>query len=281
MGGQLGHAPRARREHTHPMTERTLLYTYGIIPPGFDASGAPRGVEDTAVSVLPAGPFSALVSRVPEGAFAPAVVEARSADMEWVTPRAVAHDRVLTWAQERGGIIPMPMFSLWASDATLRASLEARASALTQTFGKVAGCDEYGLRVHRRDREMLEKAHELDPAIAALRRDAEAASPGQRYLLERKIAEQSRQAVRAAGQRIAKEAYTALQPLAREAVIRPLAPASSSPEEATLVLNAAFLVERARFDGFRAELTRHLRAAEAAGLAFDFTGPWPPYNFVA
>ena len=47
------------------------------------------------------------------------------------------------------------------------------------------------------------------------------------------------------------------------------------------MLNAAFLVERAAFDAFRAELTRHLRAAEAHGLAFDFTGPWPPYNFVA
>ena len=263
------------------MTERRLLYAYGIVPPGFDAAGAPPGVEESTVFVIPAGPGAALVSRVPEAAFAPAIVEARAGDMKWVTPRAVAHDRVLTWAQERGGIIPMPMFSLWAEEATLRASLAERDAELRRTFEKVAGCDEYGLRVHRRDREMLEKAHELDPGIAALRGEAKAASPGQRYLLERKIGEQSRQAVRVASQRLAKEAYAALQPLARAAVVRPLTPSSASPEDATLVLNAAFLVDRARYDAFRAELTRHLRSAEAVGLAFDFTGPWPPYNFVA
>lgn len=263
------------------MTERRLLYAYGIVRPGFDAAGAPAGVEDATIAVVPAGPFAVLVSRVPEAVFAPNIVEARAGDMEWVTPRAVAHDRVMTWAQERGGIIPMPMFSLWAEETTLRASLAERDAELKRTLEAVEGCDEYGLRVHRRDREMIEKAHELDPAIAALRNEAKAASPGQRYLLERKIGEQSRQAVKTASQRLAREAYAALQPLARAAVVRPLTPSSSSPEDATLVLNAAFLVERAGFDAFRAELTRHLRSAAAVGLAFDFTGPWPPYNFVA
>jgi hypothetical protein len=173
------------------------------------------------------------------------------------------------------------MFSLWSDETAMRAGIAAREPQLRDAFTRVADADEYGLRVHRRERDMLARAHELDPAIAALRRDADAAPPGQRYLLERKIGEQSKQAVRAASQRIARGAYAALQPLARAAVLRPLTPATSpTTEEATLVLNAAFLVDRAAFDRFRAELTRHAQLAEPMGLAFDFTGPWPPYNFV-
>ena len=257
-----------------------LLYVYGAVAPGFDASRAPAGVDDARVEVVRGGSFAALLSRLPSAEYAPERIEARSGEMEWVTPRALAHDRVMTWAQEHGGIIPMPMFSLWSGDAAIGTMLSSRDAELRRAFERVAGADEYGLRIHRRDAEMLAHIHELDPDIGALRRQADAAAPGQKYLLERKIAEQSKQGIRAASQRIAKEAYAALEPLAREAVLRPLTPSSSAPADTTLVLNAAFLVERARLDAFRAELTQHLRSAESRGLAFDFTGPWPPYNFV-
>lgn len=44
------------------------------------------------------------------------------------------------------------------------------------------------------------------------------------------------------------------------------------------VLSAAFLVERARSDDFRAALDRLSRLNSALDL--DLTGPWPPYDFV-
>jgi hypothetical protein len=261
------------------MTDR-LLYVYGAVAPGFDASRAPAGLDDAKVEVLRGGSFAALLSRLPSDDYSPQRIEARSGEMEWVTPRALAHDRVMTWAQEHGGIIPMPMFSLWSGDAAIGEMLASRDAELRRAFERVAGADEYGLRIHRRDAEMLAHIHELDPDIAEVRRQADAAAPGQKYLLERKIAEQSKQAIRAASQRIAREAYAALEPLSREAMLRPLTPPASAPADTTLVLNAAFLVERARLDAFRAELTKHMRSGEPRGLTFDFTGPWPPYNFV-
>ncbi|HEX2203939.1 MAG TPA: GvpL/GvpF family gas vesicle protein [Longimicrobium sp.] len=44
------------------------------------------------------------------------------------------------------------------------------------------------------------------------------------------------------------------------------------------VLSAAFLVERARSDAFRAKLEQLSRLNSALDL--DLTGPWPPYDFV-
>jgi len=53
----------------------------------------------------------------------------------------------------------------------------------------------------------------------------------------------------------------------------------NSPTDEKMVLNGAFLIERAREKEFEAALYR------AAGLfdsnfALDYSGPWPPYNFV-
>jgi gas vesicle protein GvpL/GvpF len=257
-----------------------VWYAYGIVRVAFDPASAPGGLDDTLVRVLKSGRIGALVSQLPAQGYAPDVVEDNSGNVSWLSPRAMAHDRVLTWAQENGDVIPLPMFSLWASEAALTKSLTEQASRLTQVLERVSGADEFGLRVHRRDAVMLESIDDLDSEIAGLRREALAAPPGQRYLLERKLADKGKSAVRAASQRLATQIFDSLRTFARGALTRPLVPEPGKASEATLVLNAAFLVDRKRLDEFRAAVGSHVREYQPRGLAFDFTGPWPPYNFV-
>ncbi len=257
----------------------TVVYAYGLVRAGFDASGAPGGLDDAPVRVLGAGAFGALASVLPKSGYSADIVERNSGDVHWLSPRAMAHDRVLTWAQEHGGVVPMPMFSLWASEDALTQSLLGRAAELKTVFARVHGADEFGLRVHRRDAEMIAKVHELDPGIAELKRAAEQAPPGQRYLLERKLADQAKAAARAASQRMAKELFDSLRAISRDAMARPLTPNQAATPDVTMVLNGAFLVDRARLDEFRAAVAARIKEYEARGLAFDFTGPWPPYNF--
>lgn len=260
----------------------TVIYAYGIVRDGFDAARAPSGLEDAPVAVANAGgDIGALVSHLPLGTYGPAEIERDSADVSWLSPRAMAHDRVLTWAQEHGGVIPLPMFSLFGSPAALTHSLAQRRGELEQVFQRVAGADEFGVRIHRRDDLMLKSIETLDPDMARLRAEANAASPGQRYLIERKFAEQGKLAVRAASQRLARVVFDALRALSRDAIARPLVPDPGRAAEATLVLNGAFLVDRRRIDEFRASVAASAAQYDARGLTFDFTGPWPPYNFVA
>jgi hypothetical protein len=272
-------AKKSARELVPPA--RDLCYVYGIVRESFDASRAPAGLDDAAVSVAKSGRIGAIMSRVPESMYGASAVEETSGDVAWLSPRAMAHDRVLTWAQEHGGVIPMPMFSLWRSEAALTKSLAAQASDLTRVFDRVSGADEFGLRVHRRDAALLASIDDFDPEIAKLRREAGAASPGQRYLLEAKVAEQGKNAVRAVAQRMAKQIFEELRAISRDALSRPLTPEPGHVPDATLVLNGAFLVDRKRLDEFRAAVGAHVRDYQPRGLAFDFTGPWPPYNFVS
>lgn len=257
-----------------------VLYAYGLVREGFDASRAPAGLDDSVVSLQKSGRVAALVSRVPERVYDAEAVEQNSGDVAWLSPRAMAHDRVLTWAHDHGGVIPLPMFSLWGSEEALSRSLAERASDLARVFDQVGGADEFGLRIHRRDAEMLDAIDDLDENIAELRKGAKAASPGQRYLLERKLAEEGKSAVKVASHRMAKEIFETLRGIARDTVARPLVPEAGRVPDATLVLNGAFLVERTRNDEFRAAVGALVREYQPRGLAFDFTGPWPPYNFV-
>lgn len=259
-----------------------ILYAYGFVRGDFDAARAPAGLDDAAVEVSPVrGDVRALVSRLSASAYAPEALERSSGDVSWLGPRAMAHDRVLTWAQEHGGVIPLPMFTLWGGAAALAREITKRAGELKAVLARVEGADEFGVRVHRRDADMLANIDALDPEIARLRAEAGAASPGQRYLLERKMEGAAKQAVRAASQRLARQVFDELTPIARQSVALPLVPPQGDrPPDATLVLNGAFLVDRGRLDEFRAALGAHVRTYQPRGLTFDFSGPWPPYNFV-
>lgn len=263
-----------------------VLYAYGFVPAEFAAAGAPLppppGIDERSVTLVRRGDVAALVSLLPAADYTPETIAERSGEVAWLSPRAMAHDRVLTWAQERSasGVVPLPMFSMWGSETALERTLTERAATLAATFRRVRGADEFGLRVHRRDAAMLEAVDTLDEDIARLRREAAAASAGQKYLLERKIAARAKTAVRAASQRMARGIFAELRSLAREALNRPLTPESGSAEDSTMVLNGAFLVAREQLDAFRAAVAARMSEYEPKGLRFDFTGPWPPYNFV-
>lgn len=258
--------------------KNAVHYVYGIVRSGFDAARAPAGMDDTIVELAKGGKFGALVSRLDGTAYGSAAVERNSGEVSWLSPRAMAHDRVLTWAQEHGGVLPMPMFSLWATDDALRRMLEEKQSEFERVFGRVEGADEFGIRVHRRDDVLSQSLDDLDPDVRKLKADAAAASPGQRYLMERKLDDHLKLAVRSAGKRMAKQIFDELAALSRDAVARPLVADPNTPD-VTLVLNGAFLVDRGKLQQFRTAVGERVRSYQPRGLTFDFTGPWPPYNF--
>ena len=258
--------------------KNAVHYVYGIVRSGFDAARAPAGIDDTMIELAQSGKLAALVSRLDAATYGPAAIERSSGDVSWLSPRAMAHDRVLTWAQEHGGVLPMPMFSLWGSDDALRKMLEERQPDFERIFSRVEGADEFGVRVHRRDDALAKSLADLDDDTRRLQQEAAAASPGQRYLLERKLEDHMKLAVRSAAKRMVKQIFDELAVLSRDAVARPLVADPNTPD-VTLVLNAAFLVDRKRLDEFRSAVGDRVREFQPRGLTFDFTGPWPPYNF--
>jgi hypothetical protein len=57
-----------------------------------------------------------------------------------------------------------------------------------------------------------------------------------------------------------------------------IASRTNKPIGDKMILNAAFLVDRARESGFDARVKA--LGAKYDTLTFRYTGPWPPYNFV-
>src|SRR5262249_53489765 len=90
-----GRAPGARyalRVECSRMPSTSVCYVYGIVPSAIDLASAPPGVDDARVGLERCDGVAALTSAVDGDEYAPAALEQSTADVEWMSPRAVAHD---------------------------------------------------------------------------------------------------------------------------------------------------------------------------------------------
>jgi hypothetical protein len=263
------------------MPSTSVCYVYGIVPSAIDLASAPPGVDDTRVALERCDGVAALLSAVDGDVYAPSALEQSTADVEWMSPRAVAHDRVLTWASDRGAgaVVPMPMFSLFTEPAAVQRMLRERSPQLAETLDRVALGREYALRVYRVDAELLDAMTGLSPHLADLASKAAAATPGQRYLLERKLADAKREEMRSVTMEIADAIVAALAVHAIDTVKSAIPRVTDAAGRGPMILNAAFLVASDRLNAFQQTLTSLVEQHGARGFRFDFTGPWPPYHF--
>jgi hypothetical protein len=278
------------------MTLSSLLYAYAVaaLPEGeaplarllnrvAGIDGAPIALVSEAANGAPV--TAVLVSAVDAASYVPHEVEARVGELEWLAPRAAAHDRVVTAAADAGPAIPLPIFSLFRDEAAIRTMLADRRAELLRLFARLRGAREYTVRLYRDEARLNAALADLSTRVRELERSAAAASPGQRYLLQRKLDEERRAELRRVSSEVARATFDTLAPVARAAVREPLpAPIAGAEGRAAastqpVILNASFLVDDERLDEFRRHLSEVIAAREAAGFRIEFTGPWPAYHF--
>ena len=166
-------------------------------------------------------------------------------------------------------------------EAAVRKTLRERGAELRTTLHRVDRGREYALRVYRIDAELAGVAAEHSPRLAELEASAAKSSPGQRYLLERKLEAERKKELHGIGAKVAREMAAALRPCAVEAAeTRVSTRATRAEADGTLVLDIAFLVDPARLADFQRALTEIMAHHGGRGFRFEFTGPWPPYHFV-
>jgi Gas vesicle synthesis protein GvpL/GvpF len=257
-----------------------LCYIYGVVASKLETANAPKGIDGGKVTLIPSGELAALATAVGAEDYAPDRVEALTADVDWVSERAMAHDRVLTWASDLGAVIPFPMWTLFRDARKVKAMLEKRGAELRETFARLGNGKEFIVRVYVQPAVFKDRLVGQSTELTALESEAAKASPGQRYLLERKIDNLRRDAGRDVTERVAGEIFDVLRLVAKDTVREQPVNSGAPREQGRAVLNASFLVAAPRVVEFQRALTGMVNKHEPSGFKFDFTGPWPPYHFV-
>ena len=171
-------------------------------------------------------------------------------------------------------VLPLRLLTLFSSDERAVAQVGRRRAAIAGRLAHVAGRSEWGVQV-RLDADRGPSARRTR---AVARRETAGLSPGTRFLELRRRQREAKRGVVGGARAAAASLYRTLARYAAAARQRPPVSVDGQP---TLLLDAAFLVPSARAARFRRAV--RAQAAEVAdrGLHVRFTGPWPPYSFVA
>jgi hypothetical protein len=208
-----------------------------------------------------------VVTDVPMARYRDAAIERGLRDLDWVASVAMAHEKVVERFRSAEAVVPMKLFTIFTSDERAVSAFGRALRRLDALLDRVAGRDEWGVRVLVDTRAVAPRA--------GTRRAPRPAS-GTTFLLAKKAERDAASATRRQATRVAAEIYRDVSGEADAARRRGL----SSAEAATLALDAAFLVRRSRARAFQAAVARAGRRHAGDGYRVTLTGPWPPYTFV-
>ena len=228
------------------------------------SEGMPGGDELRAIEV--GDGVWAVVQSVPEAEYGEAALARGLQDLNWVGPRAVAHERVIESFLSATALLPMQLFTLFTSYERVAEHVRSDRARIGRILKRVEKKVEWGLRLTWNEKEAREKA---------LKRPART---GTEFLArKRDVLDVSRRRL-AAARTAATRVYKAIDRQAaasqRRTTLERAAPGSR------LLLDAAFLVPVARSVAFKTAIREQTRTLRGAGIETSLTGPWPAYNFI-
>jgi gas vesicle protein GvpL/GvpF len=255
-------------------TDSSATYLYCLVhgprPPG---GRAPRGLAGAGpVRLLDAGDRLWLVAAdAPLTRYGAAPIERGLRDLTWVSACAMGHESVVEHFARRTTVIPMKLFTLFATDARALAHVQRTRRRLDRLIARVGGRQEWGVRL------ALDEGRAFR-ALAGATGATRAGSTGTGFLLKKK---QERDAVHRLRRGAGAEADRLFQRLARLADDARRQTPGQGVAAVRVILDAAFLVRSGRAAAFRAAAARLGRRLAGSGYHLTLSGPWPPYTFVA
>jgi hypothetical protein len=212
------------------------------------------------------------VADAPLELYGEAAINRHLSELGWVSRAAVAHEAVVEAFIDQPAVLPMKLFTIFLNDDRALEHVQMERRRIAAILRRVVGHHEWGVRVA------------LDANVAKGRsaktgtKKAGAIVTGVAYLSLKKAQRDRAAALSHGAQETVAALYDRLDRQADESKRRagPELTAAGGP----LLLDAAFLVPRARSKQFASTVVRETKALAATGYRVTMSGPWPPYSFV-
>jgi hypothetical protein len=235
------------------------------------------GVDDRHPPFFQAfGKLAAVMSLVSQAEFCGSAGEANLQNLAWLAPRACRHQAVVEEVMNRGPVLPARFGTLFSSRASLETYLREHEEVIGEFLENVRDREEWAVK------GFLDPARAEAALLAGLRPGADrppGTSPGLAYLQEERLQITAKQELEERVAAASDELWAELSPVVSAAHERRLLTRETTGETRDMVFNWAFLVPQAVVAELRGRIERANAGQKLCGLAFELSGPWPPYSF--
>jgi hypothetical protein len=251
-------------------------YVYGVSAGDKEVRLGAIGINGSEVYTIPYGDISAIVHDCSTKPY-------QSTDDEMIKNWVRTHQSVLDAAGEQlGVVIPLgfdtilePRDDASSSDQVVRDWLKLDYARLREVMRKIEGKDEYAVQVSYEPGLIVKQISEQSQEIRKKKEEIAAKSPGMAYMYRQKL----ERAVKAETERLAdkwfSDFYGRIKKHTDDIVTEKTRKLNNGQ---VMLLNLSCLVAREKIDGLGKELEE---INNMGGFSVHFSGPWPPYSFVA
>ncbi len=184
----------------------------------------------------------------------------------------LAHEFVNETVMREFTVIPMSFGTLFRSEDDVTELLRSAYQAFNDVLDKMQDKIEFGLKILWDREKVIANLEQQNDEIRRLKDEITNNASSSTYFARMQLGRLVEAALEETGNRLVAEVHEALKPIA-------VASRSNKVIGDRMIMNAAFLVDRARSEEFD-EVVRVVSHRYDELLTFKYTGPWPPYNFV-
>jgi hypothetical protein len=251
-------------------------YIYGVSAGDREVSLGPIGINGNEVYTIPYEDISAIVHDCSTEPY-------QSTNDQTVRNWVRTHQSVLDAAAEQFGVvIPLgfdtilePRNDATSPDQVVKDWLKQDYVRLHKVMRKIEGKDEYAVQVSYEAMLIVKQISELSEEIRKVNKDIAAKSPGMAYMYRQKL----ERVLKAETERLADEwfsdFYGRIKKHTDDIVVEKARKLNNGQ---VMLLNLSCLVSREKVDSLGKELEE---INNMDGFSVHFSGPWPPYSFVA
>ena len=261
----------------------SVLYVYCIAEAGpaneMLSESSPPAIEDgAAVELIDAGNLAAIVSSVPSTSYDEMSLAEHLTDPSWTALRAMRHENVVEHFAKRTSVVPLRFGTIYLERARIETMLSDNNLRLTALLERLRNREEWGVNVYLDKNLLMATITSLSPRLKDLTERATNASPGESYLLKKRIetmkADEARVETNRAIAEVEKELGAKSVDARRLRVLK-----VEGTEHGELKAKFAFLIQRSEFQNFQSAAEKIARKLKSGGISLELTGPWPAYNF--
>ena len=251
-------------------------YVYGIAAGGKEVRLGPIGIEGSEVYTVTYQDLSAIVHSCPAEPY-------QSLDDEKVKVWVKAHQNVLDTAKEQFKIIiPLGFDTILkpgddsiSPDQVVRDWLKKDCERFHTVISQIEGKDEYAVQISYNPSAISKYMSEPSEEVKTIREELSKKSPGIAYIYKQKL----EKAIKADMERLAdswfKDFYNRVNKHVDNVIVEKT---RKLDNDKVMLLNLSCLVAKEKVDSLGEELEI---ISNKEGFSVHFSGPWPPYSFVA
>ena len=238
-------------------------------------------IEFEGLETLILNNFYVIIKYVSESEFSEEKYKKNLADIQWIEMNEREHMKRISLIMKSSTVIPCKFGTIFNTKTDLEKFITDYSDFLIEKFHHIEGKEEWMVKIYCDRKVLNEQIDELSEEAATLEKQIMASSPGKAFLLKRKKTELIENEMDRLCKIYGQKYYDEFEILSESTSLNNLLPKEFTGRGETMILNAAFLVNKDKMTDFKNTVETLRKKDGNSGFIIEITGPCPPFSFIS